>query len=179
MNFQKKNLYDILCFFNLILGQYQMSLGTSTECMGLIQGILQQRPFARLTLSHIIRHPWLEQFYPPATTSRSTSVEDRMTSDHSSGKGHHDLNNKSSRNTTSFDDELLQENPSKLQREHEVLRRQDTTAILLPATRNRALSKTIPTREQLLYGLVSPPELEALAILHEIGISESIIELHR
>jgi len=148
---------------NYDTGTYELSPTVSSECADLIQGILQQRPFSRLTLSQIIRHPWLQQvFSSKSPPNLDLTLKETI-------KGH------------SFDSSTA---PTRNQnysskKSHELIHRQDTLQLLLPATKNRALSKTIPTRDQVLYGLVSHQELRALEVLGEIGISTSLIETHR
>lgn len=72
----------------------------------------------------------------------------------------------------------LSSNLSNRQTHCSIIRR-DTNGKLFPTTVNRAICRSIPTREQILYKLVPFKEIQAYEILLDIGIPESMIEAHR
>lgn len=59
------------------------------------------------------------------------------------------------------------------------IRRQDTTALLLPAMSNRALSTQLPTHAQFIRGSLSGPELKALSALASLGVPTSSLDQYR
>jgi hypothetical protein len=97
-----------------------VSSTASEGISSLFSGILEQSPRKRMTLSEVLRNPWLRS-----------------------------------------------------------MRRQDTSALLLPAIKNRALSTQLPTPHQLKHRLLSVPEQQALSILTRLGVPPSSIERHR
>ncbi|OXA37259.1 Serine/threonine-protein kinase NIM1 [Folsomia candida] len=59
------------------------------------------------------------------------------------------------------------------------IRRQDTTALLLPAITNRALSTQLPTHSQVSNRLLSAPEMSALNALTSLGVAPTSLDQYR
>ncbi|CAL8103044.1 unnamed protein product [Orchesella dallaii] len=148
---------------NILNGEYMMSGNLSEELMDLIQKILQQRPSRRLTISEMMVHPWLT----PPESNYGSQVIDSPTK----------------RSNTSICDSVNDSDDCcsrvSTRQTHCSIVRRDTNGKLFPTTVNRAICRSIPTKEQILYKLVSPKEIQAYEILLDIGIPDTMIEAHR
>lgn len=141
-----------------------MSGNLSDELMDLIQKILQQRPSRRLTVAEIIIHPWLApDVYGSQIFSANTSTDSSQAD--------------SSLGSIDGTDSIC--STMSTRQDHCSIIRRDTNGKIFPTTKNRAICRSIPTKEQILYKLVSPKEIQAYEILLDIGIPETMIEAHR
>ncbi|CAG7728677.1 unnamed protein product, partial [Allacma fusca] len=136
-------------------GRFHAANDLSPEILDLLHMLLLQIPCKRPTTSEVIRHPWLR-----LGTSRVNS--NAFTSAASLGAPH------SPNEPTS---------PLMAKDSNLIFVRRESTNLLLPLS--QATCKTLPTEEQVMSGVLSLSEIEALRILNEIGVDSQTIDIHR